>query len=367
MARAEFFWCDVSILLISLGVRQPLLVFLDILLKRGNGSRSGISFRGTLFDGSPKSFQLGQLSKKDVLLSVESIFVQPVLGIFVLLQEGILFGISGIHSQTRIHCYLVSHIVNVRFEIVSHVGCFLNDAVSGSHRGFRGSEFANLGIRPFQWLGFCVVQIGSFDLLLLFGGRLSLFAFFCCFFLRGFFFLYFFHHLRRTQLDNSVKILLHVDSNLLLLTGWQFDVPVRNLLGGTSFQSITCGRCVVAAANLEFTIAAERDTSHNGEVESSTEHDNRVRGHVRSFGVNFHALLALILIPRELDRECSILDNFIWQDFEARRKNRGLQSSTAGDGFIGVHSGGHGWDTQNFLQLFLKETNAGASTNNFDR
>ena len=232
-----FFVRNVCVLLVALRVVDPFLVHIQSVLEGGLSCRATFGFLLTLFQGASQLLESGKLFGIDLLGGVKAIFVQPILGVFVEFSECILFVVCSIRSQLRLRGNLVTHVVNVGFQFVAHVSGFRDNSVRVGHGNFDFIMLVDFCLGPFKGTRCCVFQAGLGDFLL-FGSFLAFldFGFLVLFFRLGFI-----NGLGRTEVNNTMNILLDIDAHLLFF-GRSFDSKVYDIgLGQRLVETILLG------------------------------------------------------------------------------------------------------------------------------
>mmetsp|Transcript_94190 Transcript_94190/g.141137 ORF Transcript_94190/g.141137 Transcript_94190/m.141137 type:complete len:212 (-) Transcript_94190:1035-1670(-) len=162
-----------------------------------------------------------------------------------------------------------------------------------------------------------------------------------------------------------MDILLHVYSNLFLLSGRCLDRKGGNIGRNSRHETVLACGVVIRTKNFEIAISSEGDPSQNGEGESTIEHDDRISGStVGTF--HFNTRIGSTLVPRNFHRQRVEFDNLIRQHLEPGRKNGGLQSGTTSDRLVSIHRRRQSRNFENIHELLFDESDTRSSTNNFN-
>mmetsp|Transcript_20869 Transcript_20869/g.45515 ORF Transcript_20869/g.45515 Transcript_20869/m.45515 type:complete len:251 (+) Transcript_20869:715-1467(+) len=239
----------------------------------------------------------------------------------------------------RLRNDLITHIVNVRFELIAHITRLPNHAVSVGHSDLFFIVLFNICLDKVDRSAFGKFKVGLLCLLLFLGllATLLLLSFVCC----GLLLFNLLYHLGRAQRDTAVNILLHIDTDLLLVPRRSLDGEGGNLLGNASRKIVLIGSFVVRCIDGEVTGTSKGNTTNDGEVGSTLKHYHGVGWDAATLrlAVNLHGTVSSIAIPRNLDGKGLVLDDFVREDLESRGENGGLESGATSDGLVGVHGG----------------------------
>mmetsp|Transcript_17920 Transcript_17920/g.50844 ORF Transcript_17920/g.50844 Transcript_17920/m.50844 type:complete len:874 (-) Transcript_17920:516-3137(-) len=361
VALRELFVRDVGVLVVALRAGKPSLVLFDVLLQGGDGSWSVLGLLRAHLGWPAQRFELGKLFSVHLLGGIEPVLVKPVFHFGILGQKCFLLGIGAVCAQLRIGGDLISHVVNVRLELVSHVRGLLDHSVVVRHRHLVLVGLVDFFLRPVERSNDGVFQVGPLDLLLLRFLRLVAFPvssrlFFLLLLGSLFLLLDIFNHLGRTQAEDSVNVLLDVDTHLLLLARRGLDGEGGDVLWRRRGHSKFDAFLVVRSLHAECPVALEGDAADDREVEASIEHDHRVRA----------VIGRALTVPRNLDRDRLTFDDFVGKDLEAWRQDGRLKGGATRHRLVSIH-GSREADSKDSFQLALHATDTRRASNDFHR